>query len=174
MTYKNQAFHFWPLTFALAIQVCRPVIHKIQIFTLSWISKSTQISNIPIYLTLMEPNLNSSTTLLKVFDSKCYFCQCISKTYLYFSSILKVKYLWCIYEEVDQYLEKWFSWGINVLKNVLLEKWTNFWKNVSLEKTNNLWRNVLLEKWINSRQNVLLESCLIWILNELSKWLPWL
>ena len=38
VTYKNQAFHFWPLTFALAIQVCRPVIHKIQILNLSWVS----------------------------------------------------------------------------------------------------------------------------------------
>ena len=52
VTYKNKAFHFWPLTFALAIQECWPVIHKIH---LSWISKSTKISNIPIYFTFMEP-----------------------------------------------------------------------------------------------------------------------
>jgi hypothetical protein len=86
VTYKNKAFHFWPLTFALAIQLCRPVIHKIQIFNLSWISKSTKISNIPIYLTLMEPNLNSPTTLLKVLNSKYYFCQFILKTINFISA----------------------------------------------------------------------------------------
>ena len=86
VTYKNQPFHFWPLTSVLAIQVSGPVIHKIQISSVLWISKSTKISNIPIYLTLMEPNLNSPTTLLKVFNSKCYFCQFILKTFDFISA----------------------------------------------------------------------------------------
>ena len=158
VTYKNQAFHSWPLTFALAIQVYGPVFHKIQI----QISKSTKITNIPIYLTLMEPNLNSPTPLLKVFKSKMFFVNLFQKDNFISAQVFMV-YLWRsgrISGEMVKLRDQCFV-------NVLLKKWTNFWKKVSLEKANNLWRNVLLEKWINIRQN-LLESCLKWILDELS------
>ena len=79
-------------------------------FNLSWISKSTKISNIPIFLNLMEPNLKSPTTLLEVLHSKYYFCQFILKTNnIPFSSIIKDEYQW----RRGSNLEKWFSWEMD-------------------------------------------------------------
>ena len=115
VTYKNQAFHSWPLTFALAIQVYGPVFHKIQI----QVSKSTKITNILIFLTLMELNLNSPTPLLKVFKSKMFFVNLFQKDNFISAQVFMV-YLWRsgrISGEMIKLRDQCFD-------NVLLKKWT--------------------------------------------------